>query len=191
MRCTRRNLLASLLLICPVLAVIGCGPSDNKSKVSGTITYKGEGLKAGNIYLTSDAGGSYSSPIQPDGTYTITDVPIGNYIAIIETETINPDRPTGAAPGGKAMGAPQVGPGSKGEALNKEYAEKMGKMGGGGGDGGGGGGGGGGVGFGAAPIEELRKRYVKIPTKYGSKVTSGIVVEVTGSVIKKDIPLTD
>ncbi len=175
-----------MLLIVPVFLAVGCGPSDNKSKVSGTITYKGEGLKAGNIYLTSDAGGSYSSPIQPDGSYTITDVPQGNYIAIVETETINPDKKTGGggAMGGKAVGAPQLGAGSKGEALNKEYANAM-KGKGGGGDNNGAGG------FGAPPIEELRKRYVKIPAKYGSKITSDIVVEVTSNQVKKDIPLTD
>jgi len=168
-----------------LVLVTGCG-GDKRSKVSGVVTYKNDAVKGGNVYLTNDSA-SFSSPIQLDGNYVVTDIPPGTYTVTIETETINPDKGTaaGGKVPGKASGAPQVGPGSKGEKMNQEYAEKMGKHGGGGGGGGEAGG------FGAAPIEELRKKYVKIPAKYGSKLTSGLTVEVGNGIVVKDLPLAD
>jgi len=168
----------------PVLAALlmlpaGCG-GGTKSKVSGVITYKNAPVPGGMIFFSSESGGGFSSPIQMDGTYSITDIPPGTYSVVIETDSVNPDK---KAPDAKGS---NTGTASKTEQMSKQYAEKMGK-GGGAADAGAGGGGG----FGAAPVEELRKRYMKIPPKYVSKLTSGLTIEVGTGTVTKDFPLTD
>src|SRR5262249_38770776 len=51
---------------------------------------QGKPLRGGNVMFFPDGGGSYSSPISPDGTYEITDVPIGTMAVAVETESVNP-----------------------------------------------------------------------------------------------------
>ena len=166
----------SLLLI-----ALGCS-SDKKSKVTGSVTYKNAPVPGGNLTFSSDSGGSYSSPIQQDGTYLITDIPAGTYTVTIETETVNPDRAAPAYGTGKEKAAPSGAKqlAGKMEKASNEYAEKMGKGGGGGDDS-----------FGPAPREELLKRYTKIPIKYADKRISGLTAEVGTGSAKIDFPLSD
>lgn len=175
--------LSALSLALAACVLIGAGCGAKRSRVSGTVKYKGAVVPGGNIYLYSDSG-SISSPIQMDGAYSMTDVPPGTYSVIIETETVNPDKNSGAATsGGKAEEKKRE---SKSAKLDQEYAEKMGKGGPGGGkpvEGGGG--------FAPASHDELLKRYLKIPVKYGNKTTSGLTFEVTTGEMKKDYDLTD
>ena len=166
----------SLLLI-----ALGCS-SDKKSKVTGSVTYKNAPVPGGNLTFSNDSGGSFSSPIQQDGTYLITDMPAGTYTVTIETETVNPDRAAPAYGTGKEKAAPAAKLAGKMEKASNEYAEKMGK---------GGGGGGGDNSFGAAPREELLKRYAKIPVKYADKRISGLTAEVGTGSVKIDFTLSE
>lgn len=181
MKTAQRAIAASLFTGLLVLAA-GCG-GDKKSHLSGVVTYNNAPVTGGNITLASDAGGTYSCPIQMDGNYLITDILPGTYSVTVETETVNPDRKTPPY-GGQKMG-PGAGTASKMEKMNKDYENQMKK-------------GGetgslaaGGNSFGPASREELLKRYTKIPTKFTDKKTSGLSVEVGQGKIKKDFALAD
>lgn len=186
MKLVQRALIASIFSALLVFAA-GCGSGDKKSKVSGIITYKNEPVKGGNIYLTNDAGGSFSSPIEMSGAFLITDIVPGNYSVTIDTESVNPDRnANSAAPVRTNPNAPTaLAATGKKEALSKEYNKAMGKNDSSGSDGGSNGG------FSAPSKEDLLKRYTKIPGKYGSKVTSGLTLEVGNGTTTKDFPLVD
>lgn len=153
----------------------GCS-GDKKSKLSGTITYKNEPVKAGMIYLTNDAGAGYSSPIQSDGAYVVTDIPPGSYSVTVETESINPDA-KGSSPAAAKGGNYAGGMVGKNAKMQDEYAQQMGK--------------GGGAPGGGPSREELLKRYTKLPAKYAVKTTSDLKVEVQSGATLKDFPLTD
>jgi hypothetical protein len=172
-----------------VVALSGCGGSGSAtSRITGKVIYKGTPLPGGNVVLTSSGGGGdgggYPSPIQMDGTYLITNIPPGVYDVTVETDTVNPDR--GKDTKGKAKVEPGAAPKGVSDKVNSEYAAAMAKFGGGGGGGGGGGEAGG---FGAAPREELLKRYTKIPEKYANKKTSNLRIEVDSGKNNKDITL--
>jgi hypothetical protein len=186
MKLVQRALIASIFSALLIFAA-GCGSGDKKSKVTGIVTYKNEPVKGGNIYLTNDAGGSFSSPIEMNGAYTITDIVPGTYSVTVDTESVNPDRNAIAATPTRSNPNTPNAPGSAGkkDAMNKEYADKMGKGSSAGSDAGSGGG------FGAPSKEELLKRYTKIPGKYGSKLTSGLTFEVGNGTTTKDFPLAD
>lgn len=156
-----------------VLLVTGCG-GNKKANVSGKITYKNEPLKGGIIYMIDDAGANHSSPIQDDGSYTVTDVMPGSYSVTIETESINPDN-KGKGPT-EVKGGQNAGMVGKNAKMQGEYAKQMG-MTGGGSDGPG--------------RDVLIKRYVKIPAKYAAKATSNLKVDVLSGPTVKDFPLTD
>lgn len=152
------------------LSVVAIGCSDKKiSKVYGVVTYKNSPVKGGNMIISNDTGGSYSCTIQENGDYSVTDVPNGTYSVTIETETLNPD---------KKAPKSTVERSDERAKMNKQYMDAMGK---GGGDGG----------TGAASREDLLKRYTKIPSKYTSKSTSNLQVEVSGGETKKNFELAD
>lgn len=178
-----RAIFASLFASLLVLAA-GCGGGDKKSNISGVITYKNAPVTGGNINLSNETGGSYSSPIQIDGNYSITDIPPGTYTVTVETETVNPDRKTATYGNGQKAG-PGGATAGKMEKMNSEYESMMKK----GGDAGSSLGSGGN--FGPASKEELMKRYTKLPTKFADKRTSGLTAEIGQGKIKKDFPLAD
>ena len=159
-----------------ILALLAGGCSgDKKTKISGKITYKNEPLKGGTVYLYDDAGASYSSPIQNDGAYLVTDIMPGSYSMTVETETANPDN-KGTGPSEVKSGA-NKGMVGKQAKMNDEYSKQMGMS----------------PGSEGSPTSraELLKRYVKIPAKYGVKSTSNLKVEVLTGATVKDIPLAD
>ena len=168
-----QRILASFVLVGLLVLAAGCGDGDKRSRASGVVSYKNEPLKGGNIGFSNDIGGTYKGFIQPDGTYTITDIPNGTYAVTIETETLNPEK----------KGPPQGPPGDKNNMQAKmqaEYLAKMGQNPGGGAT--------------AGPSkEDLAKVFTKIPSKYATKSTSGLQIEIgaTGALTKKDFPLVD
>src|SRR5437868_4614763 len=99
MRTVRFGLFAALVL---ALAA-GCRSSPNPGKVSGRVTYKGAPLKGGEVLFHSAGQGSYRGSINQDGTYEITDVPVGEMTVTVDTEFLNPDKKV-QTPGG-ARGA--------------------------------------------------------------------------------------
>ena len=72
--------------------------------VTGKITYKGEALKLGTIVFQPLKGGSASSEIKPDGTYSVNAGLGPNQIIITSSE---PEEPGAGASPGKRKGLPK------------------------------------------------------------------------------------
>jgi len=81
-------------IICLVFVVgvlCGCGGSSvAPSRISGRVTYKGAPVPAGGIAFHSEDKGVYPCALSPDGSYSITDVPVGKMVVTIDTEFLNP-----------------------------------------------------------------------------------------------------
>src|SRR5581483_11518923 len=73
-------------------AVLGCSSSVAPGRVRGTISYKGQLVKAGTVYFMYEHGGQYRAEIKPDGSYQFTDLPVGEAKVVIDTEPFNPDQ---------------------------------------------------------------------------------------------------
>ena len=68
----------------------GCGGSKKGATVSGTITYKGQTLGNGTVvFIAADNKGG-SSPIAADGTYSISNLPVGPVKITVETKPLPP-----------------------------------------------------------------------------------------------------
>lgn len=63
-----------LLLTLPVLA---CSPGSATSELTGKVTYKGSPLTMGEVFLKAEDGREFCNTINPDGTYSIKNVPRG------------------------------------------------------------------------------------------------------------------
>ena len=148
-----------------VAAASGCTNPNTPAAVSGKITYNSSPVTGGTMtFQLAKEGPVYPHAINVDGTYSISDLPPGDYIITIETESINPDRPKqpiyGPPDGQKAAGpdpaTPPTGTMPPGAAST-------------------------------APVGT----YLKIDPKYKDPKTSGLTVTVTGgSRQTKDLPLT-
>jgi hypothetical protein len=80
-----------LMRIFPLFLVLafGCGSNNPNApaSVSGEVTYKGSPVRGGTVTFHSQDAGSYKVMIHPDGTYSGTDLPAGEMLATIETES--------------------------------------------------------------------------------------------------------
>lgn len=77
-----------------LVAVVGCGGRSNPlapASISGSVSYKGKTVTGGSVQFVTPNGTPYSSPISLDGTYAISDVPTGEMIIVVETESVNPE----------------------------------------------------------------------------------------------------
>jgi hypothetical protein len=99
----------------PFALLVGCSGKVNQApgKVSGRVTYKGTAVPAGSIAFHVEGKQTIGSPLASDGTYEITDIPIGPAVVTVETQSVNP-----------ATKAPDYG--GKGA---KMYAERLAKEG--------------------------------------------------------------
>jgi hypothetical protein len=156
--------LTLLVLLAPGL-VAGCNRSKTPSKVTGTVTYKGQPVKAGNIVFHSEDMGSYPGTLSPEGTYEIVDLPAGNMTVTVETESVRPDQKTTGYPRGRA---------GKAAAIDNERLAAEGM-----------------AGSAAAANKEAAERYVKIPKKYADAKTSPLKVTLEAGKQVKNIELTD
>ncbi len=158
------------LVVGLAFAVIGCSSSNAPGKVRGTITYKGQTVKAGTVYFYFEQGGPYRAEIKSDGSYQYNDIPIGEATVVDQkspvysqkqsqiakgmAKSINEyDAAMGKADPEKKSGAPAVG-------LSKEKKD------------------------------ELAKVYVKIPKKYTNE-KSPLTYTVERGNQTKDFDLTD
>lgn len=100
---TARLVPCSGLLVALALS-IGCGSSGNPNapaKLSGKVAYKSAPVTAGTVTIHPTDGSAYPVPISPDGTYSGFDLPAGDVVITIETETANKKKVTyGAGQGG-------------------------------------------------------------------------------------------
>lgn len=138
------------------LAALGCGGSNPAApaSISGSVTLNGKPLPGGSVSFFTQAGSTgYTASIGTDGTYSISDVPMGELIVCVETESANPTQP-GTTGGSKDA---------------QRYQQMMGdrRQQAGGPAGGGGGGGA----AGAAGADKAAN-YVKIDKKFAKPQTS-------------------
>ena len=82
-------------ILAPALALfflVGCAGSNasTPAKVSGKISYKGKPIKGGTMQFVTPDGTGYSGIITPDGTYSCNDLPAGEMVVTVETESLKP-----------------------------------------------------------------------------------------------------
>lgn len=82
------------LLFMSVGLSLGCSPSNPNAPatISGNVSYQGKPVKGGTLTFHTNGFGSYPVLIRPDGTYAATDMPAGDMVVTVETESINPDK---------------------------------------------------------------------------------------------------
>jgi hypothetical protein len=71
------GLIGALALLVALTVSAGCGKSRQTVSFSGTITYKGDRIVVGAIYFHSADNQVAMGIINEDGTFTATDVPVG------------------------------------------------------------------------------------------------------------------
>jgi hypothetical protein len=72
-----------LLLLAGALS--GCGHGRPAGTVTGKVSYKGETVPAGTVAFFGPSDQVASAPIGPDGTFTATDVPLGQVKVTVNT----------------------------------------------------------------------------------------------------------
>jgi hypothetical protein len=151
---------ASLFL---ALLLLGCskGNPGAPAKIEGSVTYQGQPVKGGTVQFVTPEGTAYSTQIGGDGTYSISDVPDGELVITVETESVNPDKKTTAA-------------GKDAEKRMKMTQQPPPE----------------GRGGGATPAEKVAQ-YRKIPDKYGKAQTSPRTVNARSGRQVHNIELTD
>jgi hypothetical protein len=160
------------VLLIPVLAgVSGCSSGNPMApaKVSGRISYAGKPIKAGTMRFHTPNGTPYDAQISLDGTYTAVDIPEGDLVVTVETESINPNRDPSA--------------GAKKNADTERRMKSMGmsrQSGPGANDAGG-----------TRTASDASSNYMKIPEKYNSPFTSPLKVTLSRGRQTRDIDLTD
>jgi hypothetical protein len=84
-----RNIALLFATLAAWVFAVGCdGP---KGTVTGSVKYKDQVVKGGTVtFVGADGKGGGSSPIAEDGTYTITDVPVGDMKIAVETVSMKP-----------------------------------------------------------------------------------------------------
>jgi hypothetical protein len=86
---TRLRLAILFLLVC---AMVGCssGNSAVPGSIAGKITYKGQPVKGGTMKFFGTDGVGYDAKILPTGAYSATDIPIGELVVTVDTESLKP-----------------------------------------------------------------------------------------------------
>jgi hypothetical protein len=160
--------IASIAFLVPIG---GCSSGNPMApaKVSGRISYGGKPLKAGNLKFHTTTGVPYDGQISPDGTYTAIDLPEGEAIITVETESINPNRNPMAGVRKTADNERRM----KAMSTTRQQAP-------GGADAGG-----------AASVSDASANYVKIPEKYNNPKTSPLSITLSKGRQVFNIELTD
>jgi hypothetical protein len=60
--------------------------------VSGKVTYHDQPVAGGTVTFIPKEGPVYMRPIEANGTYAATEIPSGEYVVTIETESANKDK---------------------------------------------------------------------------------------------------
>jgi len=166
---------SAAILLVPLL-LFGCTPHNPNApaKVSGKVTYNGSPVTGGSVVFHYKEGGQFSAPIASDGTFVAADIPVGEAVVTVETESINPDNKKGdyASPPGAGMMA-----GKYGKAAPPKPSS-------------------GGPGRGAkmSPAPDgsgSNTVYMKIPGKYSDKTKSGLSVTLKEGKQVNNFELTD
>jgi len=154
----------SVILFSAFAASLGCSSGGNPNapaRVSGKITYNNQPIKAGSIQFHTADGVAYPATISPDGTYSATDIPTGEMVVTVDTESLNP-----------AKNAPKK---SSQTDMRMKQMQEMEQRRPPGADAGG----------------DPTANYIKLPSKYASAKTSPLKVTLSAGKQSKDITLTD
>ncbi len=159
---TSYNLRRCLVGACLAFAAAGCGPSTGT--VKGKVLIDGAPLTSGSVSLQSSTGLVCDAPIKPDGTYEISNVPVGSAKILVSAmdpkfeEKMNEMVGRGkAAPEGSATGRGKLQVGGPANAPA-------------GGD--------------------FNAQYTLVDLKYGNWATSGLNVNVAGASTNYDVVVT-
>lgn len=110
----------SLALVVAGAGLAGCGPAIPPSgTVSGKVTAAGKPLNKGVIRFTpsaGEAGANWRSEIAPDGSFRVSEIPLGDYRVSVETKYLKGLKPM---PGTVSAGKGEKGAGkaAAGEAV--------------------------------------------------------------------------
>jgi hypothetical protein len=154
------RLLVALFVGCGL--VLGCSSSKTPARVSGTVKYKGQLLKGGTIRFHSPLG-IYFDTIRSDGTYSITDMPAGEMVVTVETESANPEKEATVY-----GGAPAPAGGGMAQQMQKAGAKLP-----------------------PPPGAPSKDGYVKIPARYNDPEQSGQKVTISAGSQTRDIDLPE
>jgi hypothetical protein len=90
---TWRIALAGMILPLLVVLSIGCGGSSSTpGKLTGSVTLDNAAITGGIVYIHTKGGATAHAPISLSGTYTATDLPVGEWKVTVDTESLNPDQ---------------------------------------------------------------------------------------------------
>ncbi len=157
-----------LLLLCPFFLVLacGCGTSGTApASVHGKVTYHGQPVKGGTV--TFIGSGTYPLAIDKDGNYAGRDLPIGELVVTVETESAKPT----ASDAQKT----QYG-GGEAQKMGGQMAKMLKK---------------GGPATGGEATQPRGGEYVKIPGHYAKAQTTPLKRTLTKGDQRIDLELTD
>lgn len=93
----KRPCVLPFLFLLFAVALLGCGKSASApAKVSGSLAYKGQPIKAGSMAFHAPDGVAYAAQISSDGTYSAEGLPEGELVVTVSTEHLNPAKKPGA-----------------------------------------------------------------------------------------------
>lgn len=73
-----------LVVAVSLVFFVGCGPSGPPTaELSGKVVFQGKPVAEGTVSLRSEVGTGGEANLQEDGTFTIKDLPVGEYRALI------------------------------------------------------------------------------------------------------------
>jgi hypothetical protein len=100
------------LVLVLLLAAVGCGPPKVKQGVQGKVTLDGKPVNGEVTFLASD-GKPYSSPISPEGNYSIPGCPKGEAKIKVTGGLVAPGASSTVGPDGKPLPSLDPGGGAK------------------------------------------------------------------------------
>jgi len=163
--------MGSLLALSGAVAILLPGCSRPVGTVSGTVTYQGKPLQAGNVsFVSTDGGQSFAAGLNESGNYKVPNILGGSYKVCVETTSFKPAaQGVPAGPGGKG---PAIPPGKGGPPPGAEVPE----------------------GYtpsspAALAAAQSKKKYVPIPEKYAKDSTTDLSFTFKGGDATFDIEL--
>lgn len=82
-----------LMAVVAGAASLGCGGNSAAPvRLAGKVSYNGTAVTAGTMSFHTADGTIYPGLINTDGSYTATDLPVGEVVVTIETESLNPNK---------------------------------------------------------------------------------------------------
>jgi len=93
------TLFSIAVFVISTLTLAGCAKNPHApASISGSVSFNGQPIKAGSMKFHTAQGVAYDAQLTGDGTYSATDIPEGELVVTVETESISPHKkgPKGA-----------------------------------------------------------------------------------------------